>query len=122
MSDLLIVDDDQDILDLFKTFLTAEGHAVITANCGLPALDILDSSQQIDLMITDVIMPGLNGFCLARMAKTRRPLLKILYLSGNCENAEVSRDQGVRLGKLLNKPILVQDLRREVENALACAS
>ena len=121
MSALLIVDDDQDILDIFEAFLTAEGHSVTTANCGLPALDILDSDQRLDLMITDVIMPGLNGFCLARMAKTRRPSLKILYLSGDCENAQVSRDQGVRLGKLLNKPILARDLTREVEDALARA-
>jgi CheY-like chemotaxis protein len=119
MSNLLVVDDDQDVLDTIKTFLEPSGHAITTANCGLPALDILDSNQELDLMITDVVMPGLIGFSLARMARTRRPWLKILYLSGGGENAQVCREQGSLLGKLLNKPISALDLRREVEDALA---
>lgn len=119
MSNLLVVDDDQDILDILERFLESSGHAVITANCGLPALDILDSDQQLDLMITDVIMPGLNGFSLARMARSRRPALKILYLSGSGGNAQVSRDRGDLLGKLLSKPISSLELGREVEEALA---
>jgi CheY-like chemotaxis protein len=119
MSNLLIVDDDQDVLDIIERFLKPTGHAIITANSGLPALDILDSSQPLDLMITDVIMPGLNGFSLARMAKSRRPSLKILYLSGSGEHGQVSRDPGYLLGKLLRKPISARDLSREVEDALA---
>jgi CheY-like chemotaxis protein len=119
MSHLMIVDDDEDVLGLHEIFLKADGHTVVTANSGLPALDILDSDQRVDLMITDVMMPGLNGFNLARMARSRRPLLKILYLSGSLEDAQVARDGGLRLGKLLNKPILAQDLRREVHEALA---
>jgi CheY-like chemotaxis protein len=119
MSHLMLVDDDEDILAIYKIFLRAGGHTVVTANAGLPALDILDSDQRLDLMITDVMMPGLNGFNLALMARMRRPALKILYLSGGCDSADVAGDRGARLGKLLSKPILANDLCREVDEALA---
>jgi CheY-like chemotaxis protein len=119
MYSILIVDNDKDIIDIFQETLTAAGHAVVTANCGLQALDILDSDQPLDLMLTDVVMPGLNGFNLARMARMRRPLLKILYLADGGETGEIIRDRGIRLGKLLTKPIPLQELTREVEDALA---
>jgi CheY-like chemotaxis protein len=122
MCNLILVDDDQGVLDLLKVFLRAGGHSVITANSGVPALDILDSDQPLDLMLTDVTMPGLNGFNLARMARIRRPGLKILYLSGGDENAQIARDQGDRLGKMLTKPIQSQELAREVEAALVAPS
>jgi CheY-like chemotaxis protein len=122
MSNLMIVDDDLDVLEKFKVILWAKGHVVVTANSGVLALDILDSNQPLDLMITDVTMPGLNGLNLARMARTRRPRLKILYLSSGDDDAQVARDQGDRLGKMLTKPIQSQELAREVEGALAAPS
>jgi CheY-like chemotaxis protein len=118
MSTVMVVDDDPDVLTTLSTILKNAGHTVIEAASGVEALDLLDGNASLDLLLTDVIMPGLNGFNLARMARTRRPSLKILYLTGWFQTAETMLDQGEKYGKLLTKPILPDDLRREVRSAL----
>ena len=120
MSDLLIVDDDPIELAYLEATLSAGGDRVYTANGGHRALDILDSRRRLDLMVTDVMLPGLNGFNLARMARMRRPMLKIIYLS-TADGALFAREQGAKLGRLLHKSIEPQDLQREIENALISA-
>src|SRR5713226_9904091 len=119
MADILIVDDEPDILGLFTVILVGAGHAVTTANGGVPALGVLDSGQPLDLMVTDIMMPGLNGYNLAQMAKLRRPSVKILYMSGYHETADVMCKLGDRLGKLLSKPLRPSELVQEVSTALA---
>ena len=119
MSRVMVVDDEPDVLDTLGTILSLAGHSVIKVHNGIEALDVLDRGEPLDLLLTDVIMPGLNGFNLARMAKTRRPTLKVLYLTGYSQRADVTLDQGEKYGKLLTKPILPDDLRREVSEVLA---
>ena|SRR5215469_6426862 len=118
MSRVMVVDDEADVLDTLAGILTQAGHTVVKAHSGIEALDFLDRGVPLDLVLTDVLMPGLNGFNLARMAKTRRPSLKVLYLTGFSQRAEVMADQGEKYGKLLTKPILPDDLRREIAAAL----
>jgi CheY-like chemotaxis protein len=120
MASLLVVDDDMDVLDAMCAVLGADGHQVWPASGGLPALQILDAQgHDIDLILTDVVMPGLHGFNLSRMARSRRPDIKVLYISGFIEMPATIQDQGPKLGKILQKPILPADLRREVTEALA---
>jgi CheY-like chemotaxis protein len=116
---LLIVDDDPDVLDALCAVLSAVGFTVERATGGLAALDILDQQKPIDLLLTDVVMPGLHGFNLARMARLRRANLRVLYISGFTDLETILQDEGPRLGKLLTKPIAPSDLFREVTNALA---
>jgi two-component system cell cycle response regulator CpdR len=120
MAAILVVDDDQDVLNILSATLTMAGHEVTSAANGVAALDAIDREGHIsyDLMLTDIIMPGLNGFNLARMARSRQPFLKILYLTGFHEMAITMRDRGDRLGKLLTKPILPDQLELEVTEAL----
>lgn len=118
MPTVLVVDDDPDILELLCTVLEQDGYTVERASEGIGALDILDRGR-VDLLLTDVIMPGLNGFNLARMARTRRSTLKVLYLTGYYEQAKVLRDEGEKYGKLLAKPIRPAELRKEVGAALS---
>jgi DNA-binding NtrC family response regulator len=119
MAALLIVDDDSDVLEALSNVLAAAGYTVERASSGLSALDILDQQKPIDLLLTDVVMPGLHGLNLARMARIRREGLRVLYLSGYTELEEVVQDTGPRLGKLLHKPIAPSDLYREVSAALS---
>jgi len=116
---IMVVDDAPDVLQTFEDMLTASGYSVLTARGGTEALDILDEGQSIDLLLTDVVMPGLNGFNLARMAKLRRPSLKVLYLTGKHEQTKLLRDKGLKFGKLLTKPIRMGELRHEVAAALS---
>ena len=118
MAVLLVVDDDVGVLDAICSALALSGHAVERAASGMAALDILDR-MLIDLLITDVVMPGLHGFNLARMGRLRQPGLKVLYISGFADLEAMVRDQGPRLGKLLQKPLRPDDLRCEVQQALA---
>jgi CheY-like chemotaxis protein len=119
MASVLVVDDDAEILDLLVEIVRSGGHRVMKAASGIVALQILDADNPLDLLVTDIVMPGLNGFNLARMARMRRPALRIMYLTGLDEQALAMRDPGERLGKLLTKPVSPDDLRKHVDEALA---
>ena len=119
MASLLLVDDDEDVLNALAAVLATTGHKVARAAGGVAALDILDGREPLDLLLTDVVMPGLHGFNLARMAVLRRPELRVLYMSGFTELDVVTQDTGPRYGKLLEKPMRPDQLRLEVEQALA---
>ena len=119
MATLLLVDDDLDVLAALANALASMGHRVTQASSGLQALEIIDRKEPIDLLLTDVVMPGLHGFNLARMAILRRPEIRILYMSGYTEVDVVTKDSGPRYGKLLEKPLRPDELEREVEEALA---
>jgi two-component system, cell cycle response regulator CpdR len=118
MPAILLVDDDPDVLNTHASILIDAGHDVTTAPNGWAALDMLDTRRPFDLLVTDVIMPVLNGLNLARMALLRRPAMKVLFLSGQDEHALASLDPGKRPGKLLQKPVPLADLQREVGAAL----
>jgi len=117
MAALLVVDDDVEVLEVVCAVLAGMGHSVERASGGIAALDILDR-QTFDLLLTDVMMPGLHGFNLARMAVLRQPAIKVLYFTGYTEYT-IERDEGQKFGKLLHKPLTPDELRQEVEAALA---
>jgi two-component system cell cycle response regulator CpdR len=119
MASILVVDDDPDVLDTVTEMIRSAGHIVAGAATGDDALELLDSDFPLDLLVTDIVMPGMNGLHLARLVRERRPSVRILYISGFAQTAEIRQDTGLRLGKLLNKPILPRDLSREVAEALA---
>lgn len=118
MAALLLVDDDEDVLEALYNALKSMGHAVARAASGLAALEIIDRKEPLDLLLTDVVMPGLHGFNLARMAVLRRPDIRILYMSGYTEVEEITKDTGPRYGKLLEKPLRPDQLKVEIDEAL----
>ena len=119
MASLLVVDDDADVLDALCAALASTGHTVERASSGLAALEVLDRTPGIELLLTDVVMRGLHGFNLARMAVMRRHDLRVLYFTGNAEMELVRQDTGPKYGKILHKPLRPDELRREVEAALS---
>jgi signal transduction histidine kinase len=117
---ILIVEDDALVREYVVTQISRLGYDTLAANSAAEALAIINGPERIDLLFTDVIMPGgMNGRQLAVEAQTRRPRLKILYTSGYTENAIVHHgrlDAGVLL---LPKPYLGSDLARMIRTALA---
>jgi two-component system cell cycle sensor histidine kinase/response regulator CckA len=80
---ILLVEDATPVRELAREWLIASGYTVLEAACPSEALEIVESNKQaIHLLITDVIMPGMNGATLARKVKQKRPEAKILYISG----------------------------------------
>lgn len=112
---VLVVEDESTVRDFVLALLTGQGFTVLTAQDGYEAIRIL-IERHVDLLFTDVVMPGVNGFQLALQAKLIRPDLKVLYITGFAEQAE-GRD-GLRHGKLLRKPIRAAELTDEIYKAL----
>lgn len=116
MSNILLVDDDPEVLELVSQFVVSFGYQVKLASSGAEALAIVDDHADFDLLITDVMMPGLDGFTLARLARIRQPLLKIIYISGY--SAQL-RDVGEIFGPLLPKPFRAATLKQAMSEALS---
>ena len=100
--------------ELVREVLSQRGFVVLTAAGGEEALRLL-TEHHVDVLLTDIIMPGMDGFHLASQAKLVRPHLKVLYTSGYAQKA-AGRDE-LRYGKLLPKPLRPAALVWEI-NAL----
>jgi signal transduction histidine kinase/CheY-like chemotaxis protein len=116
---VLVVEDDEPVRQLACLELRALGYRVLDAACGADALRIIEGGEAIDLLFTDVVMPGgLSGRQLADAAQVLRPGLPVVYTSGYTENAIVHHgrlDAGVML---LAKPYRRADLARAIRSAL----
>lgn len=111
---ILLVDDEESFRYSAVKVLEKAGFIVSSAPGYARALEVLESETPVDLLVTDVVMPeGIHGFALARMARMRRPKLKVLYLSAY----DVPTSEAV--GKVLRKPITDETLIEEVGSALA---
>ncbi|WP_339501663.1 response regulator [Pseudomonas silesiensis] len=86
---VLIVEDDPAVRVLVSTVLSDLGYAFVEAADADSAVPILDSAQRIDLMISDVGLPGMNGRQLAEIGRQYRPELKVLFITGYAEHAAV---------------------------------
>ena len=104
---VLLVDDDPLVRWLTAEMLEDLGCHVVTAENGLAALDLLQRSEDITILITDINMPGMDGYELARKALGVRRDLKVLLLSG--------REPDGREFPLIRKPFLEEDLRRVMQ-------
>ena len=116
---ILLVEDEANLRYLARQYLEKQGYKVIEAADGAVAMQIaVAHDKTIHLLLTDVIMPGMNGRELAQRISEIRPNVKILYMSGYTENVighNGMLDAGVRL---LQKPFNLRDLRSKVREVL----
>jgi CheY-like chemotaxis protein len=113
-SQILLVDDDEAFRYAGARTLENAGFRVTVAPDYRRALEVLESDDPIDLLVTDVVMPDrINGFALARMARMRRIGLRVLYVSAY----EIQSDEAI--GKILSKPLSDDQFLLEVREALA---
>ncbi|MDN3273432.1 PAS domain-containing protein [Frankia sp. RB7] len=112
---ILIVDDEPSIRMLLTDALEEIGFDVIEAHDGPTGLNILRSDATIDLLITDVGLPGgMNGRQLADAARATRPALKVLFITGYAENAIIGNGQLAPGMQVLTKPFVVEALAGRV--------
>jgi CheY-like chemotaxis protein len=116
---ILLLEDDAALRELERELLEGAGYRVLVARQPEEALSaVFDSPDPIDLLLSDVIMPGMSGPALAATLVQRRPELKILYVSGYTADAVAKhgiREPGVRL---LQKPFTTEGFLRAVRVAL----
>jgi PAS domain S-box-containing protein len=115
---ILVVEDDGDLRTYIADILVGLNYKVVTAPNPAAALDLLRSKSEIDLLLTDVVMPGMNGRELANDVLKSRPNLPVIYMTGYSRNAVIHQgrlDDGV---DLLQKPFSQSELAARVRAAL----
>lgn len=111
---VLFTEDDTLVRDAITELLRQHGFRALVAQDGHEAIQLL-MANPVDLLLTDIVMPGINGFELARQAKLLRPGLRVLYITGHAEQERC----GMRYGKLLLKPLRAGEILAEICQALA---
>jgi PAS domain S-box-containing protein len=117
---ILVVDDNQGVLGIAVDQLTSLGYRVLAASNGADALEMLRNDDEVDLLFTDVVMPGeLAGRALADKARDLRPGLKVLFSSGYFEGALVGKGELDTDVQFLPKPYRKQELAQKIEEVLS---
>lgn len=115
---VLVAEDNAAVRTLIVGQLEALGYAVTAAGDGKSALAALRRLERVDLLLTDIIMPGLDGLTLAERARRLRPRLKIVLTSGHSAQTKNSGDRSALLGSFLAKPFTRNELARRVRTTL----
>jgi signal transduction histidine kinase len=114
---ILLVDDDEPIRRLIRRSLNARGHEIIEAGNATDALDIARSfDRSIDILLTDVVMPGMSGIELARSLARSRPELQILFMSGYAPGIRGEADFEPANSRFIPKPFSTARIAEAVDS------
>ncbi len=117
---ILIVEDESSVLKLVTSMLRSFGYTVFGA--GTPddalALDAIKEERGVDLLITDVVLPDMNGTDLARQMQERAPNLRVLFISGYTDETTFREEVLTEVGAFLRKPFTRNSLGRKVREVL----
>ncbi|HNY64726.1 MAG TPA: transporter substrate-binding domain-containing protein [Deltaproteobacteria bacterium] len=115
---ILLCEDDDTVRQLCIDILSSKGYTVVPARSGTEALDLAEGMERIDLLLTDVIMPGMNGKVLSDRLKEKRPSLKTLFISGYTDDVIIHHgiiEPGIELlMKPFSRSALLQSIRRVI--------
>lgn len=112
---VLVVDDDEDVREVAADMLQDLGYVVVQACCGEEALELLEARPDLDVMVTDIRMPGMSGLELAEQAAARRADMKIILVSGYFQPQAITR-------RFLQKPFRTRDLAAAIQAELGIPS
>jgi len=119
MALILLAEDDDSMRGFLAKALERAGHQVRAVADGIDALAALAEEDEVDLLLADVVMPGLDGIELARRAAKDRPGLRVMFITGFAAVALNPESQAPKDAKVLSKPFHLKDLVGEVEKLLA---
>ncbi len=113
----LVVDDQDDVREMAVVLFGTLGYQVISARNGIEALEALKKDRQIDVLFSDVVMPGMSGISLARQARLLAPSLKIILASGYASDAGGEETSAVDEFPLVAKPYTLAQILKELRAA-----
>jgi two-component system, cell cycle sensor histidine kinase and response regulator CckA len=115
---VMLVEDEEGLRELARRLLKRLGYTVIVAADASEALQLFEANPSIDILLTDVIMPGASGPELTRQLVEQRPALRVIYMSGYTEDA-IARHGGIKPGTaFLNKPFTSEALGAKIRDVL----
>jgi CheY-like chemotaxis protein len=115
---VLLVEDEDVVRNLLLRVLEAHGYQTIGADCAATAIDIEHRGERIDLLITDMTMPGIGGTELSEHLRARHPTLRTLFISGYTQDAQLYNDAEQGNTNFLQKPFSPNEFARRVRNIL----
>ena len=116
----LVVDDEVELLEVAVTYLEEMGFTTLQAPDGPSALAVIAGAPALDLVLTDIVMPGgMHGVALAQQIRQQHPDVAVIYASGFPSSALAERSQVHVDGPLLNKPYRKEQLAEAVYRVLA---
>lgn len=115
---ILVVDDEVDVLNTMTLMLETadDGHEIIPANSGAQALSYIQKHPDLDIIISDINMDGINGLQLAKMVKDINPTIRIILISGFISIIDQIKHFQMGIEKILNKPFTIDELTYIIDN------
>jgi two-component system cell cycle response regulator CpdR len=117
MSRILLAEDDDSLRGFLARALERAGHDVVACADGDEAVTHLDEAW--DLLLTDIVRPGLDGIEVARQAAAKHPGLRIMFITGFAAVALAAGEKAPAGAKVLSKPIHLREIVSEVERMIA---
>lgn len=119
MARILVADDDRAVAEFVRRALVHHGHDVAVVEDGIAALHALQTSDPFDLLLTDIVMPGMDGIALALKVARDYPRLRVLLMSGYAAERQRAHNLDVLIQRVISKPFTLQELVRVVDEVLA---
>lgn len=119
MANILLAEDDASMRNFLTMALGKAGHKITAAADGLEALAALDTNEKYDLLLADIVMPGMDGIELSQLAVKKRPGLKVMFITGFAAVAMGERNPARVNARVLKKPFHLKDLVDQVDSLLA---
>ena len=111
---ILLAEDDDVMREYLTRALTKSGYAVESVDRGTAALELIKSDQSFDLLLTDIVMPEMDGIELAQKAAIVAPMLRVMFITG-FSAVSLKAGQAMPNAKVLSKPFHLRDLVLEVD-------
>jgi two-component system cell cycle sensor histidine kinase/response regulator CckA len=118
-STILVVDDEPEIRKLVSAMLTRCGYRVLSADTGENAIALFKNNPDTDLLLTDVVVPGMSGPMIADEIAALNPAIKVLFMSGYDGTRVVMRYVAEKGYSLLIKPFTMEQLEHKVQAVLS---